>query len=420
MVTGVVREILPGIGFRVNSVMGSQTSILWRDLTLMIGQLLPSLTEPPSDNPVLRRSDSGIDYGAPGFPDCEFWERNGVEPLFVATPAHYSNRKTEAAAIVDMLNGYKERAWELGGAYMRAWKRQMLAAIADMTTSINMLSHTSLDLDVHRGQGILAGDFIKPDPVLTQRETRVYLLAELTRWLTSESLSAHAREIDTNGLAVEALESYLAAGTWPAARLYTVQRLLARDNNVREGFDAKSLGTWVTGVCSAYLKGEPLETPCRAATIALGFVTTDKLPGGAVIESFWNYSPFGPLREAPTLDVVAAAAAAAATVAESVLLDEGDGEGEEGEEGEEGDEGEEEGEEGEEGDEEGEEGEESEGDDEDEEPEVDVSAPFGSYNAPLNAFLSDNYTITVPGWALVVAVTATSIFLALLAGDKRC
>jgi hypothetical protein len=43
---------------------------------------------PPS--PQLRRTDSGSDYGFNGYPDCEFWERSGYAPLFVATSADYT------------------------------------------------------------------------------------------------------------------------------------------------------------------------------------------------------------------------------------------------------------------------------------------------------------------------------------------
>ena len=38
------------------------------------------------------------------------------------------------------------------------------------------------------------------------------------------------------------------------------------------------------------------------AKIAIGFVTTDKLPDGRVIENFWNHSPFDRLRSAETVE----------------------------------------------------------------------------------------------------------------------
>ena len=158
---------------------------------------------------------------------------------------------------------------------------------------------------LHRGAGILPGDFIKPDPAMTQRETRQYVLAELTRWLTAERICTHAKEIAVEDIQGLDLVVHLAEGTWPAARLYMVLKTLERENNVVLPGDYEErfrfVGTWAAGICSDYLQGRPLETPCSAASMALGFVQTDKLPSGVVIESFWNYSPFEALRSAPPL-----------------------------------------------------------------------------------------------------------------------
>ena len=161
---------------------------------------------------------------------------------------------------------------------------------------------------LHRGAGILPGDFIKPDPTMTQRETRQYVLAELTRWLTAERICTHAKEIAVEEIMGLDMVGHLAEGTWPAARLFTVLKTLERENNVVLPGDyeerCRFVGTWAAGICSDYLQGRPLETPsprATAASLALGFVQTDKLPSGVVIESFWNYSPFGALLNAPPL-----------------------------------------------------------------------------------------------------------------------
>lgn len=155
-----------------------------------------------------------------------------------------------------------------------------------------------LDCPVESHCGILPGDFIKPDPALTQRETRVYILEELQRWLTG-SICQDAKDVDAADL-----ESYLEAGTWPAARLYAVLQLLEKDHSyilppASEMDRFQFVGQWAVSVCLDYLSGYEAGIP--AAVLATGFVTTDKLPSGRTIESFWDYSPFERLREAPPL-----------------------------------------------------------------------------------------------------------------------
>ena len=155
-----------------------------------------------------------------------------------------------------------------------------------------------LDCPVESHCGILPGDFIKPDPALTQRETRVYILEELQRWLTG-SICQDAKDVG----AVD-LEPYLEAGTWPAARLYAVLQLLEKDHSyilppTSEMDRFQFVGQWAVSVCSDYLSGYEAGIP--AAVLATGFVTTDKLPSGRTIESFWDHSPFERLREAPPL-----------------------------------------------------------------------------------------------------------------------
>jgi hypothetical protein len=150
----------------------------------------------------------------------------------------------------------------------------------------------------HRAGGILAGDFIKPDPALTQRETRIYILKELQRWLTGRICQ------DAKDIGDEDLELYLQDGTWPAARLYAVLQLLEKDNSyILPPTDKMDrflfVGQWAVSVCADYLNG--YEPGIPAAILATGFVTHDTLPCGRTIESFWDHTPFEPLREAPPL-----------------------------------------------------------------------------------------------------------------------
>ena len=159
-------------------------------------------------------------------------------------------------------------------------------------------------LSDHVDLGILPGDFVKPDPALTQRETRAYLLEELHRWLTGR-ICEHAgdiREVYDNGQRVD-LVSYL-SGSWPAARMYVLFRLLeSRPTSypwIKEENPFRAVGEWATTVCTKYLHGE-VDTTDSTAMLVVGFVAADKLPCGSTIESFWNHSPFEALRNAPPL-----------------------------------------------------------------------------------------------------------------------
>ena len=159
-------------------------------------------------------------------------------------------------------------------------------------------------LSDHQGQGILAGDFIKPDPVLTRQETRRYVVAELERWLTGR-ICVHAKDVAIVGDGdPAAVATLVAAGRWPAARLWLVLKALEGvANEVGLPADYEERFHWVgskaAAICVHHLRGIKAVSP--AAQMAVGFVTTDLLPGGRTIDSFWNHSPFEALRAAPPL-----------------------------------------------------------------------------------------------------------------------
>lgn len=157
---------------------------------------------------------------------------------------------------------------------------------------------------MNRELGFPPGEFIKPDPSLTRRETRELVLAELEH-LFSGKLCGLAAQIAGNPPIGLDLEAEIRDGEWPVGRLYAVERALASSRmafqlpvDLEERF--RWVGKWSQVVCEDHLC-DPDGDMVDAAKIAVGFVTTDKLPGGRVIASFWNHSPFDPLREAPPL-----------------------------------------------------------------------------------------------------------------------
>ena len=121
-IEGRVTEILPGIGFRVRGT-NNQEAIVWRDYALVEEAEATGAMDPP-----LQPSPNDI-----GYPDCEFWAANGVEPLYVASPYHYSAgsmRIPPPGSLFHPLMAHREKAERLGGAHLQAWTRQ----IADCMT----------------------------------------------------------------------------------------------------------------------------------------------------------------------------------------------------------------------------------------------------------------------------------------------
>lgn len=317
MVSGVVLAVVPGVCFRVDG--GAQISLLWRDLKLLEPEAVEAVSddeseaeeadadEPPPPVPV-RRTDSGADYGFDGYPDCDFWERQGVEPVFVATPAHYSGGDVDADRVGELLEYGRIAAETQGGAYLRAWQRQM-DSLAPSTPRRQRTvecpgapARPKRDLSVHRGRGILAGDFIKPDPAATRSETRRYLLDEMERWLGEGSrIREHALEIAAAGLTVADVDDEVQRGVWPAARLFvllTALQTLLHKAFPKEGRPIDHVARWVMRTIRRCVEEGEEEGPLEAA--AMDFWRTDLL-GDATIDSFWDASPFDALREAPVL-----------------------------------------------------------------------------------------------------------------------
>ena len=111
---GRVNAVLPGIGFRVRDCDGRGV-MLWRDFLLV-------------DEEAYDLADETVDdtRGMPGFPDCAFWESQGILPLFVASwhQYHHDPIPSPPGFLTSILSAYRDEAEAKGGAFLRAWSRQ--------------------------------------------------------------------------------------------------------------------------------------------------------------------------------------------------------------------------------------------------------------------------------------------------------
>jgi hypothetical protein len=156
--------------------------------------------------------------------------------------------------------------------------------------------------DAPSREGIDPVDFIKPDPELTQRETRAYILRELKNWLCGIRMIHSVEQLITEDVSIDSVKDDVEAGMFPAGRMYMILRRV--DPTLAGVWGYKDIGYLCYSICAAHLTGQKFYMVEDIQTLILGFITTDQLPSGRVIESFWNYSPFDPLREAPPLSEV--------------------------------------------------------------------------------------------------------------------
>jgi len=217
------------------------------------------------------------------------------------------------------------------------------------SSTIDATEDAPVDLfSEHRYAGIIPAYFIKPDPIMTRQETRRYIRQELRDFLTGPVFLAHAQAVydaaPALSLSTEELRTYLPDGCWSAARLVVLARLLGSS-------DLADVGAVALAICQSHLdvsaelevyqgtdneeevaaasseeegeegedseetvlegvteeeEGEEAEAEAEVAEedvnhVALGFILTDRLPGGKTIRSFWDHSPFEALRRAPPL-----------------------------------------------------------------------------------------------------------------------
>jgi hypothetical protein len=136
----------------------------------------------------------------------------------------------------------------------------------------------------------LPEDFVKPDPAFTKWETRKYILKELETCL-KERLTAE----DSSSLLDDSQLNYLSN---PRARLFHIKDLLEEN-----GITANP-GDIAFEILEKYLNRDKIDFeqyPVKLVQLVMGFLHTDRLPCERTIFSFWNHSPFGPLRNAPEL-----------------------------------------------------------------------------------------------------------------------
>jgi hypothetical protein len=155
-------------------------------------------------------------------------------------------------------------------------------------------------VDDHKGHGILAGDFIKPDPGLTLRERETHILSELNRWLEGR-IQVHARAVGLASYDDDEIRDTVSLGRWPAARLHMLVGDLPHGREPELVYHEKAL--WAAIVCMKYLLNG--EAPADSAEeLAIGFVTEDQLGDGSTIADYWDApSTFEPLREAQPLSL---------------------------------------------------------------------------------------------------------------------
>ena len=149
----------------------------------------------------------------------------------------------------------------------------------------------------------MTDEFITPDPVMarTQRETRLYLLTELERWLLGPVIEG------AKAVALTFPDPATACPSSAAERVYfilwsfehqdDVLAMLPTDYDMRFRVAAK----WAFTACELYLTGAKLTERSKVEDLAIGIVATDLLACGKTIESLWNHSPFEVLRSAPPL-----------------------------------------------------------------------------------------------------------------------
>jgi len=142
-------------------------------------------------------------------------------------------------------------------------------------------------------------EFQTPHHSLTRSEARKVLLSELKQWLTGARMFVDVEQLLADSTPVETISESVYAGHFSTGRLYMV--LLRLDPTLDGIWAIKDVGMFCYNICVSHLRGIPSHLSDDLHSLILGFIDTDLLPDGRVIETIWNHSPFDPLRDAPPL-----------------------------------------------------------------------------------------------------------------------
>lgn len=297
---GRVVQVDMGEGFVIRQrSSGGQLSKLWQQLWLLETPAADSDDEMPEEESparggrpavLLRRTDSGLDYRMPGYPDCAWWADNGVTALFIVPAAPSTSLRRAAggprdavAYRCDASRGCENdevlrllmEAQDCGrvpseGAFYEAWSKQMDAChairnagpasmaelqraqdetpvarqgpaafvdemtgvwAADDATNTTPVAESLPPLRMptvrdHIGAGILPGDFIKPDPHDARATQRRHILQELRTWLTDRLYGSACLASNTD-MTEDDIRAAMATGRgWPGGRLWLLLQAL--------------------------------------------------------------------------------------------------------------------------------------------------------------------------------------------------
>lgn len=337
---GCVKGVDLGEGFVIRQ-RGGQRSKLWQQLWLLeeaparlassaSGDSLPD-SDTEGESPLsLSRTDSGLDYRMPGYPDCAWWANNGRPAVPTAT------RQILTLLMDAMENGDVPES----GPFREAWDRQMAschaalsaapsvgiapAALATAVAEAALPSDDEGDVDGsntpeslpplrmptvrdHIGAGIRPGEFIKPDPHDARTIQRRHILQELRTWLTSR-LYGSARLASHTDMTESDIRDAMATGRgWPGGRLWLLLQTLDEEGIPLPGMPADTgdrlrlAGSWAVDVCERWLRNGERPT-WMSEMLALGFVTEDQLSNGRTIADLWpRPEDLDALRDAPPL-----------------------------------------------------------------------------------------------------------------------
>lgn len=286
--SGVVRKIIPGVGFVVDN------GVLFRSFATATA----AATSTAAEEQEMQGLRCGFDPLPIGYPDCDFWVGvDGVEPLYVATEYDYGKADTPPSPteMLAFLDQSCMDALRVGGATLAAWNRQRDFVKGMHLGATGSATCRRLGYVAHPG---ISHGFARPDPVMTRQETRCYLVEEFKRFMEGRIQGEAVRLAAVPDLVDDAT---IDLGSFPAGRLYRlVGRLGSAVPAVALDEQIRYVVRWVVGVVTCHL-ADPDAIITSLESDALAFWKVDRLVCGKTIDSFWNHSPFEALRAAPPL-----------------------------------------------------------------------------------------------------------------------